>query len=322
MRDDLEQLCAAQAEKYGQGPLEMRLEIQGLVRSAQITPEDAEDWLREWPHEVPEDPFRFEPDPTKFDPLRETYWSLGMATAWVLWRSMDAVREEWEDFVTERTLWVKIDERDAFAAAPNGYVEAKGFELRVGAPKGAWYVLSFARSYPAGLVLSADECERELVGALQRGEMVAIHGRDQHVAEIPALKWAGLSPFTPGRKALPDAVYARGEHRPAYSDVKVRRDAVMRLWGPNGNTVQSVPEAVPSQARPLMPRISGEALQSLMANPALPKDTTMKAFVNEARKRASAIGRSIALKEVRDLYRSSLGRKPRGRKSHSINSVR
>ena len=213
MRDDLDRLCRALTEEYGQAPMEMRLEIQHLVRWGRITPQDAEDWLREWPHERREDPFRFEPDPAKFDPLRETYWTLGMAAAWVLWRTRDAVREEWDDFVSERTDWVKINERDAFAAAPNAYVEARGYELRASAPKGAWGVLSFARVNPGDLALSVADSEHELVGALQRGDLIAIHGRDQHAAEIPALKWAGLSPFTPGLGQTFDAVYATGERQ-------------------------------------------------------------------------------------------------------------
>ena len=98
---------------------------------------------------------------------------------------------------------------------------------------------------------------------------------------------------------------------------------MMRLWPLNRVTaIKPRPNAVSSQLRTLLPRISGEALRSLMASPILPKGTTMEKFVAEARRRAGVIERSIELDEVRDLYRATIGRKPRGRKTQASNSAK
>ena len=36
------------------------------------------------------------PDPRRFNPLTEAWWSLSMAVAWTTWRSLDMVCEHWD----------------------------------------------------------------------------------------------------------------------------------------------------------------------------------------------------------------------------------
>jgi Resolvase, N terminal domain len=45
------------------------------------------------------------PDPLQFDPMREAWWTLPMAVAWIAWRSPDRVRECWDHYRLECWDW-------------------------------------------------------------------------------------------------------------------------------------------------------------------------------------------------------------------------
>jgi hypothetical protein len=46
-----------------------------------------------------------EPDPANFDPMQEPHWSLPMAVAWIAYRSIDAVRNWWDEYRKECWDW-------------------------------------------------------------------------------------------------------------------------------------------------------------------------------------------------------------------------
>ena len=62
------------------------------VKNGRMAPEEAEALAKEKGFE------RFEatPDPSAFDPMTEAEWTLPMAAAWFIWRSPDAVRDQWD----------------------------------------------------------------------------------------------------------------------------------------------------------------------------------------------------------------------------------
>src|SRR5262245_44452987 len=45
------------------------------------------------------------PDPSKFDPMRETWWTLPMTLAWMAWRSPDRVRWFWDAYRLQCLDW-------------------------------------------------------------------------------------------------------------------------------------------------------------------------------------------------------------------------
>jgi hypothetical protein len=45
-------------------------------------------------------PLAVAPDPEKFDPSAEAWWTLAMTAAWIIWRTPDAVREAWQTYST------------------------------------------------------------------------------------------------------------------------------------------------------------------------------------------------------------------------------
>ena len=61
------------------------------VRFGDISPSMAEMWIADMELE-PIPPF---PNIAAFDPMQEEEWTLSMAAAWFIWRSIDAVRDQW-----------------------------------------------------------------------------------------------------------------------------------------------------------------------------------------------------------------------------------
>ena len=49
------------------------------------------------------EPFPPFPNIAEFDPMGEQEWTLPMAAAWFIWRSVDAVRDQWIHF---RRSWL------------------------------------------------------------------------------------------------------------------------------------------------------------------------------------------------------------------------
>lgn len=68
-----------------------RDELIDRVRYGRLTPAEAE---AEAAH-LGLERLASRPDPSQFDPMRETWWTLPMAIAWIARRSPDEVRESW-----------------------------------------------------------------------------------------------------------------------------------------------------------------------------------------------------------------------------------
>ena len=48
---------------------------------------------------------RVRPPPEKYDPDKLSHWSITMTLAWIIWREIDAVRNEWDDYRNECADW-------------------------------------------------------------------------------------------------------------------------------------------------------------------------------------------------------------------------
>src|SRR5262249_24020634 len=64
-----------------------------LVRAGKIHPSEAEQEFSRLNKVL-----NPEPDPAKFDPLRELHWTLVMALAWIMWRCVGDVQRHWDQY--------------------------------------------------------------------------------------------------------------------------------------------------------------------------------------------------------------------------------
>ena len=90
---------------------EMREEILARVRRGETSTETAEHWAAE-NGEI----FSTKPDPARFDPMTEPHWTLPMAAAWIIERSGEKVREQWDIYRSEWLDWESLGPR---ILAPN-----------------------------------------------------------------------------------------------------------------------------------------------------------------------------------------------------------
>ena len=101
---------------------------QALYRDVQyerMSPAEADAQLRQWGQE----PFQSRPDPSRFDPMTESEWTLPMAAAWFIWRSPDAVRDQWNPARNGWQKWVRVPKRKNTGAGSKGpRWELKRFE--------------------------------------------------------------------------------------------------------------------------------------------------------------------------------------------------
>jgi len=86
------------------------------VRYGQTTPAEADAILEEWGQK----PFQARPDPSRSDPMAEAEWTLPMAAAWFIWRSPDAVRDQWNVARNGWRKWVCVPRQVRKLGGPHG----------------------------------------------------------------------------------------------------------------------------------------------------------------------------------------------------------
>lgn len=164
------------------------------------------------------------PDPAEYQPQTKSRWSLLMTMAWIIWRSPDEVRAQWDAYRNETLLLRNhnVPAENGSGSRPCAHLEQLG---------DAYYSRFFTeydikrrRRTP---VLDIDKSEDDLWGALRGGQIIAeAISADGTPCIIPAIEWKSLS-FNGRNDNWPGGV--SGGNR-SYHDVEVLRSRVMELW--------------------------------------------------------------------------------------------
>jgi len=134
-------------------------------------------------------------DPCDFDPMLEDRWTLAMTIAWIVWRTPDAVREQWPAYVIGCERW-----REAVWNRGEGTPTFRGFEPGP-LPMPSWLLLALREDYPRERTRrvpwrprSPYEARLELWKALEQGdiEVDAIDLDSRRRVDIPASAWKSL----------------------------------------------------------------------------------------------------------------------------------
>jgi hypothetical protein len=220
-------IAPALAEDY------LRRAKRGLMTPAEIEAELEEKNLP---------PLSVTPDPEKFDPMAEVWWTLGMAAAWVIWRTPRAVRDVWWNYRREVRHWVGPhnmiipgEQQASYGfRTPNIENTIPGYTLRSWSElhlsdvllRSSWNLPEF------GVAVIAGEAARmELWRKLESGELVAegIRSRDGVRAPIRDADWIDLDQHC--QNSWPaDSIGLQGEELPRYLSVRVRRARAVELW--------------------------------------------------------------------------------------------
>src|SRR5262245_22120899 len=171
------------------------------------------------------------PDVSKFDPMKEPWWTLPMAVAWIAWRSPSAVREWWDPYRSECWNW-----------------HFKEWRVGVDGPVHAGHFLE--RRRPATLSgLSSAECYDSAHGLLPSGAISVKDAKAKLSATLGdnAFQATGISTDTGERVVIPDYAWRdlidveeRGKDvlrvrlgRRGYDEIALRRQNIMAIWQPH-----------------------------------------------------------------------------------------
>lgn len=226
-----------------------RDEILDRVSRGEITPYEAEDQAAR----LGLPPFAHTPDLAQFNPMSEPWWTLGMAAAWIIWRTPTAVRRVWSDYRREVTAWrgpfyvrhhesgwgygypvaVRDDGKPNEDPLPDTVITAE-YQLERQSDLSLFDVLareSFRHPEDDEPMIDGVTAKGEIWRALQSGQLVAegIPAASGERRTIRDAEWVDLDYFDqPGW--LSDAIGVNLEKRERYRSVRVRSNDVTRLW--------------------------------------------------------------------------------------------
>ncbi len=186
-------------------------------------------------------PLQARPDPADYDPMREPYWTLPMAAAWIAYRTVDAVRESWPYYRERCRHWLYQDKWR--------HAGASGFRLVPWRPP-SLMLLRLAEhlddrtdrdpdfSRPVSVAIE------ELVSGLRAScfEASGIASSSGRREEIPNIAWRELVII----ESDGDLVRPRTGSGTSYRDVVVPTRSVRGLWSVRR------PEPEPLTLPPLM----------------------------------------------------------------------
>jgi hypothetical protein len=177
------------------------------------------------------------PEPDKFDPMVEPWWTLAMAAAWIIWRRPNAVRQAWPKYrnEVEKPIDEPIRGADLFQARIEGKQTAFGpvsDHNRGHLPEVTLFDVLVAYDQDTSL-MTGEQARLEMWRRLGAGELPAVgipQGSIKQVS-IRASEWVELDHFDNEKWQVDDIGTNYSEIR-LYSKVRVRSACVVELWPP------------------------------------------------------------------------------------------
>jgi hypothetical protein len=164
------------------------------------------------------DPYLLLPDPRRFDPMTEQWWTLPMTAEWIVSRLPDDVRLAWPKYDFELRELNRL---------PNG----KRPESQLRSLHDI--VLSTANdSKPRQFAVNGADARDDLWDRLRSGELVAtgIPAESEHRRTILAVEWLDLDSFDPDLGWPTDAVGRGFKSLLRFRSVVVPSHDVIRIW--------------------------------------------------------------------------------------------
>ncbi len=215
------------------------------VQRGEITPADAESEAKR----LGLGKLASEPDPADCDPMREPYWSLPMAVAWIAYRSADAVRNWWNDYRKEFSVWRYVEWQEK----PDGPIhQGYGLERRPAATLVRLRIVDTKRQNAVD-DMSAEEAIKELWRALQFGDFEA-SGVEKDTGKrvgIQAERWHDLTWF---EESGTDVIRPQREQaKECYREVIVPAEAVRARWPTRSQPQLELPALMKPEGPGYMP---------------------------------------------------------------------
>ena len=217
-----------------------------MVQRGEMTPGDAEAEAKR----LGLDPLAAEPDPNDYDPMREPFWTLPMAVAWIAHRTPDCVRNSWDDYRKECHYWHFREWR----VGPDGPVYQGHFlEQRSNATLVRLQMVDAKRDQadPMSVAQAIDA----LWLALRRASL-EVTGIDEDTGQrvpIPAQQWHDLTWFEEKGRDVIRAKPKLSLNTARYSNVIVPAAAVRERWPARSMRRLKLPELMKPEGGGYMP---------------------------------------------------------------------
>ncbi len=183
---------------YRRGETQSKSRAFGLVQNGEMTPEEAEAEAKR----LGVGPLRKVADPAQFDPTSKATWTLAMAVAWIVWRTPDAVRENWDDYRRECFDW---EPAPCCRRIEGGVFACPTKTSLTGSPQTGEATSTASGPDEDRKLMSVKSAREQLWQALEEGRLTATGERDLSgdPIQIPAHKWPSLE-LTPTRNGRRD----------------------------------------------------------------------------------------------------------------------
>ncbi|KQV68048.1 hypothetical protein [Rhizobium sp. Root1220] len=212
------------------------------VSCGRMTPEEAEaeatrQGLR---------PLKIDPDPALFKPMATPTWTLAMTVAWIVWRTEEAVRDNWDDYRCKCSDWM-YERRQSPTEGGSAWKVTEGWRLKK--RKRATLVrLSFDEAYDDTMgggesrrCVSVDAARKELWMRLTEGQLTAtaLNTVSTKPIQIPAHEWPYL--MAKADDGFADELrYRQTPPKVEYREVNFSRADAIRLWPPSAKGRQTI----------------------------------------------------------------------------------
>lgn len=189
------------------------------------------------------EPLQPKPDVSCFDPMAEATWTLAMAVAWIVWRTPEEVRQNWDDYLRECCHWVWAIRRLPMDGGREWEI-AEGWELQHSQPA-TLDRLSFEEIYHDVLgaegrkLVSVKTAREDLWGRLAEGTLVAtaVQAGTECPVQIPAHEWPYLTATI--NNSADELRYKRARSG-RYRDVTFLQANVCAIWKPETAKKQTI----------------------------------------------------------------------------------
>ena len=203
----------------------------GLAQDGLVRPDELEGMAKRWG----QPPLQEAPDSSRFNPLEEAVWTLPMVLAWLVWRTPEAVRDEWDLYRTKCWHWQSFSRRLPVNGGTS-WREVHGHEL-VDRRRASVRELSLAEAFDEAngeteFCMSVKSAREVLWNSLAASVLAAnATDADGNVVTIPPREWAYLE--LAHTLDGPDYLINRQHSlQPAYMNLTFARQDVVRLWKP------------------------------------------------------------------------------------------
>lgn len=213
------------------------------LHNGEITPEEAENFARLEGLA----PLRPSAAPDEYLPEKEVYWTLPMVIAWIVWRTLDRVRQQYDPYRSASPFWFYRT------------YESMGARIRSEEPQGGYFLTE--QSKASAMDLSLQEAfglitEREYYSAVTTVRLAredvwrkagigritayAVRCSDGEVVPIPDYEWSYLVLHqNHGR----DELCFEHNQTPRFHSIRFRQSEIKKCWSKSGASSRAKSDA-------------------------------------------------------------------------------